>query len=630
MKLDVIKNEIQKVADAISMVIKIDVTIVNEDMERIAGTGKYADQVGERISRSSAFGVSIRDKKTMVIDCPRKSPLCKECFMVESCEEEAELCCPIVLNDHCYGVIGLIAFNEEQKNRITDERDNLVAFIEKMASLISGNLNAEIKSYEYNIEKNRIIKVFDGMDKAIVSTDENGLIISYNNKFTKIFGISYDPTGADITELIDYGEKGILEKFKKSRKNSDTIYAEGKKLKGICNMNKIFYEGQLKGFVIDFVDKKDAIQNFNKMNVDYTMTIEDIIGDSPNIVRVKKSALMASESTSTILITGDSGTGKELFARAIHTHSKRSDKPFVTLNCAAIPSELLESELFGYEDGAFTGARKGGKIGMFELANTGTIFLDEIGDMSLHLQSKLLRVLQEKEVRKVGGKKNIKIDVRIIAATNKNLLKMVDENLFREDLYYRLNVIPIMLPSLKDRKSDIPKLLEHMIKLYSDKLEKKVDSVDPDVLNMFINYEWPGNIRELQNVVEFCINMADSNIIHNSEQLMARFNVGKEIIKMNDPIIKMDKPLISMGSPMLSEMKPKVESRVQESRNREKNLGKYEEPFEIRTIEELERREIKKAIERYRVYKHDKEIIAEKLGISKATLYRKLKKYDLE
>ncbi|MEC3794299.1 sigma 54-interacting transcriptional regulator, partial [Clostridioides difficile] len=192
--------------------------------------------------------------------------------------------------------------------------------------------------------------------------------------------------------------------------------------------------------------------------------LENIIGESVAIRNSKKEALIASKSTSTVLITGESGTGKELFARAIHNHSNRVDNPFIAVNCAAIPDNLLESELFGYEEGAFTGAKKGGKLGMFEVAHKGSIFLDEIGDMSLHLQSKLLRVLQEKELNKIGSKSNVSIDVRIIAATNKDLEKMVQNGTFREDLYYRLNVIPIKLPSLRERKEDIPLIIKHMVK----------------------------------------------------------------------------------------------------------------------------------------------------------------------
>ncbi|NJA51622.1 sigma 54-interacting transcriptional regulator, partial [Clostridioides difficile] len=283
--------------------------------------------------------------------------------------------------------------------------------------------------------------------------------------------------------------------------------------KGIYNINKIVLKNELKGYVIDFIDKRDAIKNYNKMNKDYRIKLENIIGESVAIRNSKKEALIASKSTSTVLITGESGTGKELFARAIHNHSNRVDNPFIAVNCAAIPDNLLESELFGYEEGAFTGAKKGGKLGMFEVAHKGSIFLDEIGDMSLHLQSKLLRVLQEKELNKIGSKSNVSIDVRIIAATNKDLEKMVQNGTFREDLYYRLNVIPIKLPSLRERKEDIPLIIKHMVKEYSKKLDKNVIDIDSRVVDAMMEYKWPGNIRELQNIIEYSVNMSSSSII---------------------------------------------------------------------------------------------------------------------
>lgn len=295
---------------------------------------------------------------------------------------------------------------------------------------------------------------------------------------------------------------------------------------------------------------------------------------------------MAAQSVSTVLITGESGTGKELFARAIHNHSKRAEYPFIAVNCAAIPDNLLESELFGYEEGAFTGARKGGKLGMFEIAHKGSLFLDEIGDMSLHLQSKLLRVLQEKEVNKIGAKSNIEIDVRIIAATNKDLESMVKEGTFREDLYYRLNVIPIKLPSLSQRKGDIPLLIDYMIREYSVKLEKNVEGIDEVALDRMQKYGWPGNVRELQNSIEYSVNMAQ-------------------------------------GSEITVDVLPK-------------SILEYEEKFEedetsaIETLEDLEKREIQKALKRYGVYKKDKELAAKALGISRATLYRKIEKYGIK
>ncbi len=228
---------------------------------------------------------------------------------------------------------------------------------------------------------------------------------------------------------------------------------------------------------------------------------ENIIGASGPMQEVFALVKKVASTDCSVIIYGESGTGKELIAQAIHTHSHRKDKPFVKLNCVAIPEGLLESELFGHEKGAFTGAISQ-KIGKFALANEGTIFLDEIGDMSLTTQAKILRVLQEKEFERVGGTKTIKVDARVVAATNKDLLKAVEERTFREDLFYRLNVVPIYLPPLRERKGDIPLLAEHFLKEELEKLKKHTVGITQDALELLMEYPWPGNVRELKNCIE--------------------------------------------------------------------------------------------------------------------------------
>jgi len=228
---------------------------------------------------------------------------------------------------------------------------------------------------------------------------------------------------------------------------------------------------------------------------------DNIIGQSDGIIRVMELIERVSDSDSTVLITGDSGTGKELVAKAIHFNSPRAGRAFVPINCGAIPGELLESELFGHVKGAFTGAIAN-RVGRFEMADGGTLFLDEIGDMSPNLQVKLLRVLQEKKFEPVGSTKTVSSNVRVIAATNANLERAVQEGRFREDLYYRLNVIPIRIPSLRERKSDIPLLLHHFIESFNKMRNRSISGVTPDAMNQLMNHDWPGNIRELENLIE--------------------------------------------------------------------------------------------------------------------------------
>ncbi len=246
-------------------------------------------------------------------------------------------------------------------------------------------------------------------------------------------------------------------------------------------------------------DEKRALQAELK-RVYEKLHVEGIVGRSREIMEVLDLIHRVAPTNATVLLRGESGVGKELFARAIHFLSPRADKPFVAVNCGAIPETLLEAELFGYEKGAFTGAYSS-KKGKFELAQGGTIFLDEIGELPLHLQVKLLRVLQEKEIERLGGTKPIKVDVRIVAATNRNLERMVAEGKFREDLYYRLSVIPIFIPPLRERKEDIPVLVQHFLDRFNKEYDKDV-KVSPEVMEAFLRYEWKGNVRELQNVLE--------------------------------------------------------------------------------------------------------------------------------
>src|SRR6516165_9914676 len=241
-----------------------------------------------------------------------------------------------------------------------------------------------------------------------------------------------------------------------------------------------------------------------------------IIGTSPGITDLYAILERVADTPTTVLITGESGTGKELVARALHEHSGRKDKPFIKVNCAAIPKELIESELFGYERGAFTGA-VASKPGRFELANGGSLFLDEIGEIPIEMQVKLLRALQESEFERVGGIKTIRVDVRLVAATNRDLKKLIASAQFREDLFYRLNVVPIRLPALRERTGDIPLLVEHFLAKFNERLKKHVTGAEPDALEALIQYPWPGNIRELENVVERAVLFCDTQRLRGTD-----------------------------------------------------------------------------------------------------------------
>lgn len=249
-----------------------------------------------------------------------------------------------------------------------------------------------------------------------------------------------------------------------------------------------------------------------KKELQQTYGYDNLVGTSNAIKNIYDLIEKVADTDGTVLISGASGTGKELIARAIHYNSSRCDRPLVVINCGAIPEELLESELFGHEKGAFTGAYKS-RIGRFEMANGGTIFLDEIGEMSPSLQVKLLRVLQEKKFERVGGTKTIHVDVRIIAATNKNLTTAINKGKFREDLYYRLNVIPMKVPPLKQRKSDIPLLIDHFLKKFQKGAEKKITAFSPEAMDAMLKYDWPGNVREVENVIKRLTILCDDEVV---------------------------------------------------------------------------------------------------------------------
>jgi transcriptional regulator with PAS, ATPase and Fis domain len=403
---------------------------------------------------------------------------------------------------------------------------------------------------------------------------------------------------ADSKELIGKSISGFIPDYKTILKvvRAKTFIRDeevefkvaGKKERFIINSHPLYdSEQKLIGILLSFREFKrimNLVHKYSGMTARYTF--KDIIHKSQQMQRIIQYAKIVAASPSTILINGDSGTGKEVIAQSIHNGSKRSEHAFVAINCGAIPENLIESELFGYEDGAFTGAKKGGHPGKFELANGGTIFLDEIGEMPMDMQVKLLRTLQEGEVTRVGGEKTIPVDVRIIAATNRNLRELVDEGKFRLDLYYRLSVIPIELPPLKERREDIPSLLKFFLNRKSIKLNRDIPVINHKLYNDIMEHDWPGNIRELENFVEKIVNF-DGNVELEPDRYMQK---GAEPVQIPQ-----------YGVPV-------------------------SEDQEILTLKELEKRAIKQAIDQLG---NNLSKVAKSLGISRNTLYEKLRRYGI-
>lgn len=471
------KEYIQEYTETIAQVLDIEATIVDQDCLRAGGTGPYREQLGLPIPHGSFYQKILKTLEPGVIEDNHEVFACQECEYREHCGELATIGYPIILNNAAVGVIGLIAFTEDQKKKIQNNSPKLLQFLGHMANLLQSKLQLS--------EQNRLLE----------------------------------------------------------KQMQETLTA---------------------------VNQKHAFQN--------------MLGNQANFLSVLQKAQRAALGTSTVLITGESGTGKELLARAIHGASDRSSKPFIAVNCSSIPEALLESELFGYDEGAFTGARRQGKLGKFELAQGGTLFLDEVGDLPLAMQPKLLRVLQERVIDRVGGSESIPVDVRIIAATNKNLTTMVETGEFREELFYRLHVIPLRLPPLRERREDIELLSSHFLQKYVHLLGKQPHVISESLMTVMENYSWPGNLRQLENAVEYMVNMART------------------------PIITLeDAPDYLKGSMAVKE---------QTTLSLDQRLSEYEKAI------------IREAL-KGATSTQDKIAAAKTLGISQATLYRKLNEHGL-
>ncbi len=372
-------------------------------------------------------------------------------------------------------------------------------------------------------------EIFDAIHDAIIIIDNTATIIFANHAYSRLIGVPvgkiigkkmYDvePTSKCLAVL--KGSPPFVNK---------RILIESVQIEVVASITPVYNNGSKAAVVSVFRNLDETIrlsmelrrmenvakylQNELEMKNKLPRAFESIIGNNSSFLEVLAIASQVAPTNTTVLIRGENGVGKELVAQAVHKASKRHNRPLIRVNCAAIPETLLESELFGYEEGAFTGAQKGGKLGKFELADGGTLFLDEVGDMSMAMQAKLLRAIQEREIQKIGGDYPIRVDVRIIAATNKDLESMVKKGDFREDLYYRLNVMPIYIPSLKERRDDIPLLVDHFTKFYAAQHLKQDVVISAEVMDIFLHYQWPGNIRELQNVIERAVILTQDGLI---------------------------------------------------------------------------------------------------------------------
>jgi transcriptional regulator with PAS, ATPase and Fis domain len=584
-------QSMQQIADAVAAAMGVDVTIANDSLLRVAGTGPFEADLGEKVPRGCVFEHALNRVQTVVIEDPREAELCIDCHGRDRCQETLSICTPITIQGKGVGILAIVAFTPEQRDRIYPSLPSHIAFLEKMAELIATKITEHSLMLTLEGRTRELEAVVNHIHQGVICVDSSCRIRQINTRAVELLKLRANvPRPGD--DLKTIWPDCLLLKCMGNRESytnaSETFRTpQGRQVRFLSSASALMLADKVIGGVLTFSDLESTHKDtFRAIEHGAAFTFDDIIGTSHAITQVKQQALTAAKYDSNILLTGETGTGKELFARAIHNASPRRDYPFVAVNCTAIPESLLESELFGYEAGAFTGASKNGKPGKFELANHGTLFLDEIGDMPLFLQAKLLRATQNMEITRVGGLYPKRIDARIISATNQDLKEHMRTHRFRDDLYYRLCVVPINLPPLRQRPDDIPVLADYFITRYAHQFNKVVRGLSDDALDLLMSYDWPGNARELENVIEYAVNFATDEWI-TVEKLCHRIPSCHPI-----PSFPSDKP----GSTCTRDLKTAIRG------------------FQKQLVEE--------AIRRYGQDPAAKELAAQELGISRATLYR--------
>lgn len=570
-----IQDAVVQYAKIMAEVVQVDVVIVDTDFFRIAGTGIFKHEINTYVgSTAFVFDYVMNTGKQMIIDNPGSHKLCADCPNQGNCSETYEISAPILMGEDVIGVIGLACLSQEQKEHIQEKQTIYLEFLKQIADMIAAKA-MEQEEKERNRELNLILReMVNQVDQSVLVLGEKNNILTANKAAREQLNLEEEEElRKDIITIEETGDSmNHLREYQLTiRDRKYTVMGS------LYDMQSCSDSASRMLLFSDIRVLQNQLYEYSQKARAYSE--EGIIGSSSITRELTKSIKKIARANTTVLITGESGTGKEVVAKAIWRESDRADKPFVVIHCASIPDATMESELFGY----VAGADQAGRMGEFELANNGVIFLDDIGDLPLHLQGKLLRVLQEHRITRVGSNQSIPINVRIIAASNRNLHEMMEKKAFREDLYYRLNVIPLHVAPLRERKEEIEEFVMYFIERYCCLQEKKFQYLDPEVLKLLKRYDWSGNVRELQNVVEFMVSMMEE------DGFIGRANLNLELWS------------ISKG------MKDQY----------------------VHTIRELEEKEIQKAIWIYGDSTEGKRRIAQKLGIGMATLYRKLDAYNI-
>ena len=582
-----IQRTVASYAGIISKIAGVDVEVVDDNLYRVAGTGMFAAGVDASMAQEGhVYRKVLETGKRRVIYQPGEELVCQGCPNFLNCPEEIELAMPILAEGHPIGVIGLVGSSREQKLHILENETLFLELIEQIADFISVKAMERERALQREALLSTLNATLEHIQQGILILGKDFRVTDCNRaameqlETPNLAGerIFLEATGDNLAKYTEY-----------------SLTALGRQYRLMGTYLPVPQPTRDYQSVLIFYRSREIKERYFETAALPAVDKTSILGSSPATLKLKEEISKVARSTSTVLITGESGTGKEMVATSIWRESDRRDKRFIALNCAAIPESIMESELFGYVKGAFTGADPNGRMGKFELANEGVIFLDEIGDMPLYLQSKLLRVLQERKIVRIGSNQLMDIDVRVIAASNKDLKKMVREKRFREDLYYRLDVIPLRVAPLRERLEDIEDLTLFYSQRFARKFGKKAPRLTEEVMDALKGYRWPGNVRELENAVEYMVNLMGEDGTLDVSMLPEDIRTGSR----------------EAAAPT------------------ENGPGKQTGAGQILSLRELEKNAIRQALLQCGNHTAGKAMAARKLGIGMATLYRKIQQYGL-
>ncbi|MBP1926014.1 transcriptional regulator with PAS, ATPase and Fis domain [Sedimentibacter acidaminivorans] len=527
-----IKKELQHIVEAINAVTNVDIIVVDEHLKRIVSTVKKEYEFGTIAPTNSAFHKSIITGEQFFLENPKVDPICTECKNFENCKELIEFCIPIKYKDEIIGVLGMCAYDEIAKENLLANKDSYMNFENQLSDIISTIISEKNNAKMLEYSSSKLMTLINSLKDGIVIINNNKDIITTNNYVNEKLNLNPNKMPV-IWELLS---DKIYNKLVNQNFNGEVGPVKLNGIEFMINSCPIMIGDIQDGIVLllsDFNKMRESVLESNRKKD--LITFDDIVGESELLLQARREAIQVAEKDASVLIMGETGTGKEVFARAIHYASSRRNDAFMAINCGAITESLIESELFGYEKGSFTGANNTGKPGKFETCKDGTLFLDEIGDLPFMMQVKLNRALEEKEITRVGGNISIKVNPRIISATHKNLYSMVGKNLFRDDLYYRLNVVPIFLPPLRERGYDIIVLSRYFLNRFAAVYNKELKGFTSDAERLLMGYNFPGNIRELRNLVEYAVIFEEGSFV-GAENLRRKMGAYEEIdnIKLED------------------------------------------------------------------------------------------------